>query len=51
MFETIGPGVSLGWDYLWQSTLFLGFGLAACFAFAGRPARAHRILLLAIVAH
>ena len=39
MFEALGPGVSLGWDYLWQSTLFLGLGLAASCAFAGRPAR------------
>ena len=29
MFEILHPGASLGWDYLWQSTLFLGLGLAA----------------------
>jgi beta-lactamase regulating signal transducer with metallopeptidase domain len=50
MFETLGPGGSLGWDYLWQSTLLLGFGLATSAVMARRPARAHRFLLLAILA-
>ncbi len=50
MFETLGPGVSLGWDYLWQSTLFLGLGLAASVVLARRAARAHRVLLLSILA-
>ena len=50
MFETLRPGGSLAWDYLWQSTLFLGLGLAASVALARRPARAHRFLVLAMLA-
>jgi beta-lactamase regulating signal transducer with metallopeptidase domain len=50
MFETFQPGVSLAWDYLWQSTLFLGLGLTASMLLARRPARAHRFLLLAMFA-
>ena len=48
-FISIHPGASLVGDIIWQSSLFLAAGLAASFAFARRPARAHRILLLAIV--
>jgi hypothetical protein len=48
-FISIQPGASLVRDIIWQSSLFLAAGLAASFAFARRPARAHRILLLAIV--
>jgi hypothetical protein len=50
MFETFRPGVSLAWDYLWQSTLFLGLGLTVSMLLARRPARAHRFLLLAMLA-
>ncbi len=50
MFEVFHPGDSLAWDYLWQSTLFLGLGLVASILLAKRPARAHRFLLLAMFA-
>src|SRR5947209_17815507 len=41
---------SLGWDLLWQPTLWLLLGAAASRALAARPARAHRLLLLTLVA-
>ena len=50
MFEALRPGGSLAWDYLWQSTLFLGLGLFASAMLARRPARAHRFLLLVMLA-
>ena len=50
MFEALTPGVSLAWDYLWQSTLFLSLGLVASLALRHRPARAHRLVLLAMLA-
>ena len=50
MFETLHQGGSLAWDYLWQSTLFLTLGLGASVALARWPARAHRALLLAMLA-
>jgi beta-lactamase regulating signal transducer with metallopeptidase domain len=50
MFDVFHPGESIPWDYLWQSTLFLSVGLAASFALVRRPARAHRLLLLAVLA-
>jgi hypothetical protein len=27
MIESLGPGSSLAWDYLWILTLFLGLGM------------------------
>jgi hypothetical protein len=27
MIESLRPGSSLAWDYVWMSTLFLGLGL------------------------
>ncbi len=50
MFETFQPGISLTWDLFWQSSVFLAVGLAASLAIRGRPARAHRVLVLAILA-
>jgi beta-lactamase regulating signal transducer with metallopeptidase domain/protocatechuate 3,4-dioxygenase beta subunit len=50
MLDVFRPGESLAWDYLWQSTLFLGLGLATSIILARRPARAHRLLLLAVLA-
>ncbi len=50
MFDVFHPGESIPWDYLWQSTLFLSAGLAASFVLVRRPARAHRLLLLAVLA-
>jgi beta-lactamase regulating signal transducer with metallopeptidase domain len=50
MFDAFRPGESIAWDFFWQSTLFLCLGLAASRGLARRPARAHRVLLLAVVA-
>jgi hypothetical protein len=47
MLGFFGPGESLVWDCVWQSCLFLGLGLAASAVTARRPARAHRLLILA----
>ncbi len=49
MFDAFRPGGTLAWDYLWQSSLFLAIGLAATVFAARRPARAHRLLLLAML--
>ena len=43
------PGASLIGDVLWQSGLFLGIGLVLSLALTRRPARAHRVLVLAMV--
>ena len=32
MFEIFQPGISLSWDLIWQSSLFLMLGLAASLA-------------------
>ena len=50
MLEAFRPGESIIWDWCWQATLFLGLGLGASVALARRPARAHRLLVLAILA-
>jgi beta-lactamase regulating signal transducer with metallopeptidase domain len=50
MVEFLQPGASLRWDLFWQSSLFLAIGLTASLALRVRPARAHRVLLLAMVA-
>jgi beta-lactamase regulating signal transducer with metallopeptidase domain len=50
MFEALHQGGSLARDSLWQSTMFLGLGLAMSMVLARRPARAHRCLLLAMLA-
>ncbi len=42
-------GNALFFDILWQSGLFLMVGLVASVALRRRPARAHRVLLLAIL--
>ena len=42
------PGASLIGDVLWQSGLFLGIGLVLSLALTRRPARAHRVLVLAM---
>jgi len=42
------PSVSL-WGYLWQSTLFALLGLVGSFLLRRRPARAHQVLLLAVM--
>ncbi|MFH1738178.1 MAG: hypothetical protein ABIH23_04160, partial [bacterium] len=38
------------WKCVWQTTLLLSLGLGLSYFFSRRPARAHRILLLALVA-
>jgi beta-lactamase regulating signal transducer with metallopeptidase domain len=48
-FLSFQPGASLVSDLGWQSSLFLVAGLAASVALSRRPARAHLVLLLAIV--
>jgi beta-lactamase regulating signal transducer with metallopeptidase domain len=50
MFRAFEPGISFWWDLIWQSTAFLTLGIAASAALSRWPARAHRILVLAIVA-
>ncbi len=50
MLEAIRPGESILWDCIWQSTVFLGVGLGASVTLARRPARAHRFLVLAMLA-
>ena len=50
MLEIFKPGMSLSWDLLWQPFLFLAIGLAASLALGRRPARAHRVLVLAMAA-
>jgi len=42
------PNVSL-WGCLWQSTLFAVLGLGGSFLLRRRPARAHQVLLLAMI--
>jgi len=32
MFGTFQPGISLSWDLIWQSSVFLMMGLAASLA-------------------
>jgi beta-lactamase regulating signal transducer with metallopeptidase domain len=50
MLELLRPGVSLPWDLVWQSCLVLAAGLLLSFMLRRSPARAHRILALAVVA-
>jgi beta-lactamase regulating signal transducer with metallopeptidase domain len=50
MVEFLQPGTSLSWDLLWQSSLFLAVGLTAGLALRRHPARAHRVLFLAMIA-
>ena len=50
MLEIFQPGISLTWDLIWQSNLFLVIGLAVSLAIRGRPARAHRVLVLTMTA-
>ncbi|HZW34241.1 MAG TPA: carboxypeptidase regulatory-like domain-containing protein, partial [Isosphaeraceae bacterium] len=50
MWDAFRPGESILWDYSWQSTVLLPLGLGGSAALARRPARAHRLLLLAVVA-
>src|SRR5271157_5320249 len=50
MLEMLSPGGSLTWDLIWQSSVFLAIGLAASLAIRGRPARAHRVLVLTMIA-
>lgn len=38
------------WDCVWQSTFFTAFGLAGSFLMRRRPARASRVLFIAIIA-
>ncbi len=50
MLELLSPGRSLTWDLVWQSSVFLTMGLAVSLLIRGQPARAHRLLVLTIVA-
>ncbi len=49
-FWSFEPGAQFLLDVVWQSTLLVGAGLAASGLLARRPARAHRSLLLAVIA-
>ena len=50
MLDLFSPGRSLAWDFAWQATAFLVLGTVASLMLARRPARAHRALLLAMIA-
>ncbi len=50
MSELLIPGRSLPWDLSWQGSVFLTLGLAASLALRGHAARAHRLLILAMIA-
>ena len=50
MLDAFRPGESILWDTIWQSTIFLGTGLGASVLYTRRPARAHRLLVLAMLA-
>ncbi len=50
MLEMFSPGRSLTWDLVWQSSVFLALGLAASVLLRRHPARAHRVLMLAMAA-
>jgi beta-lactamase regulating signal transducer with metallopeptidase domain len=48
MFPLDTDGRSLVWVFCWQSTLFLGLGLAISARMAKRPEQAHRFLVIAM---
>lgn len=50
MFEHLRPSDSLVWTILWQSSAFLALGLAMSLVLRKRPARAHWVLLSAMLA-
>ncbi len=50
MFRAFEPGVSLWWDVVWQATAFLAAGIGVSAILRRWPARAHQVLVLAIVA-
>lgn len=51
MREVLGVGsYAVLWGAAWQSSLLLAAGLLACAAWSRRPARAHRALLMAMIA-
>jgi beta-lactamase regulating signal transducer with metallopeptidase domain len=50
MLELFLPGRSLAWDLAWQATAFLVVGGLASLLLRARPSRAHRVLLLAMMA-
>lgn len=50
MFRAFEPGVSLWWDVVWQATAFLAAGIGGSAILRRWPARAHRVLVLAIAA-
>ena len=43
------PGL-FPWDFAWQSTVILAIGLVVTAMLQPRPARAHRLLLLIVIA-
>lgn len=49
MITNLSVSESLLWDAAWQSTLFLSAGLLMAAWYRSRAARAHRMLLLAII--
>jgi beta-lactamase regulating signal transducer with metallopeptidase domain len=50
MPHTVLPDLPLAWDALWQSTLWLLAGIFITLLWSKYPARAHRLLLLAVLA-
>src|SRR5262245_30475478 len=50
MPHTVLPDLPLAWDALWQSTLWLLAGISISLLWSKHPARAHRLLLLAVLA-
>ena len=45
-----GVGSEFLWDCVWQSSVWLLIGIALSYVWRGSPARAHRVLMLAVVA-
>jgi hypothetical protein len=50
MLEFFSPDLYLSWDLVWQPCLFLAVGIGATLVLGRRPARAHRVLVLALLA-
>src|SRR5262245_43658918 len=49
MFEALRFGPAFAWSFAWQATVFLLLGLAGSLIWSRRPARGHRMLVLAML--
>ena len=50
MISEVFSAETFFWSCLWQSTIFIAAGLLGSFILRHRSARAHQVLLLAIIA-